>query len=450
MFLAERLEGGPRVAVRVLESGERGDGSALLESLREHVARVMALSARCPAIASLHECGRAEHGGIYIALERPEGPTLAEVLQGEARLDPARAVRIAARVAEVLESAHMLGIPHGGLVPRNIVLLGEDESVKLTEFGVSWLRARTCRDVESVAHSPYLAPEQLASGEATPQGDVYAVGAVLYEMLAGRPPEIQAPSRRRPSIQPLRKLRPDVSRSLEHVVTRALEPDPERRYRDMTDLFNDLWGQISPFSGRSPAQQDVRRRGLASGKRTRLIAGGIVFGAIAVVALLSRLLVAGPPALMSPEPQSAPLRQVAAPALTPLAPPAPPAPGPTPVVSEPEPQPVAPPPPMAPPRPEAVPPPPRPVAERPARPTPPPARAVVETSRPPAPPAPPAGQQEKSIRPAPRPAETPSPAAPTTVPAAAPVTAPAAARDAGEDGGAIIDWLLKESSSARR
>ena len=450
MFLAERVEGGPRVALRVLDGEKGGSGPDLLEPLREHVARVAALSARCTAIAILHECGRAEDGGIYLAVDPPEGPTLAEVLEQEARLEPERAVRLAVRVAEALESAHMLGIPHGGLTPRNIVLLGEDESVKLTEFGVSWLRARAHADVAAVADSPYLAPEQLASGEATAQGDVYAVGAVLYQMLSGRPPELQAPSRRRPSIQPLRKLRPEVSRSLEHVVTRALEPDPERRYRDMTDLFNDLWGQISPFSGPSPAQQDVIRRGLATGRRTRLLAVGIVGGAIVVIALLSRLLVTEPPALVSPASRPAPLPEVAAPAAdtvsqappvsepTPVPPPviaSPPAPEPPAPRQEPVPRPQEPAP-----RPQEPASPPTSPARRPVvAPTPPPARAAVEAPRPPARSTPPvvrpAGEREP-IPPASRPIETPAPTTP--------------ARDTSDDGAAIIDWLLKEGSSARR
>jgi eukaryotic-like serine/threonine-protein kinase len=533
LFLAERKAGGDRVAVRVLDGGENGaengPDDSLLESLREHVVRVSALNARCPAIASLHECGRAEGGGLYLALEHPEAPTLAEVLQREGQLEPERAVRLAVRVAETLESAHMLGIPHGGLAPRNIVLVGEDETVKLTEFGVDWLRARAGGvERHRASGSPYLAPEQRASGEATPQGDVYAVGAVLYEALAGRPPEAQTLSRRRVSIQPLRKMRPDVSRALEHIVTRALESDPERRYRDMTDLFNDLWSEISPFSGSPPAGLDAVPRRRPDGKRTRLIAVGIVFGAIGVIALLSRLLVAGPPALVSPPPPPAPLPQVAAPALAPPAPPpaavdsepepvappaiaapqpdavAPPA-APRPVVEPPArptpppvrataqappapPRPVVEPPPAratveappAPPRPVVEPParptppparatgqappaPPRPVVEPPARPTPPPVRATVEAPRPPARPAPSVGPQEKPIRPEPRPVETsPSPSAPRAAqapsapaPRAAQVPAPSApaaapARETSEDGGAIIDWLLKESSSARR
>jgi serine/threonine protein kinase len=512
LFLAERAEGGPRVAVRVLDESRSGPDSPLFERLREHVARVATLNARCAAIGTLQECGRAEGSGIYLAFEHPEGPTLAAVLQREKRLDPERAVRLGLRVAETLESAHMLGTSHGGLRPENIALVGEDESVKLTEFGVGWLRARARGDAEGVADSPYLAPEQWVSGEATPQGDVYAVGAILYEALAGRPPEVQAPARRRASIQPLRKLRPELSRSLERVVRRALEPDLERRYRDMTDFFNDLWSEITPFSGQSPAQQDIIRRGLATGKRTRLVAVGIVLGAIVLIGLLSRLLVSEPPALVSPARPPAPLPQVATPSPSqptpaPVPPPSaseptptPPTPAttaPPPVIASPptsqptspavpavpppvmvsppipKPAPAAPPPVIAspptpertpppapttpppviaspptpkpaPPRPEPAPQPPRPAQGSVVAPTPPPARAVLEAPRPPArsaPPVtrPPAPREEitpVTRPPGPRPAETPAPTAP--------------ARDAGDDGAAIIDWLLKDSSSARR
>jgi eukaryotic-like serine/threonine-protein kinase len=415
VFLAVRAGSGARVALRVL-GAETGRDGALFEELREHAARVATMSARCPAIAAIHECGRVEGGGLYLALEHPEGPTLAEVLRRHARLHPERAVRVAVRIAEALESAHMLGTAHGSLTPHNVVLVGEDEAVKLTQFGIDWAAHRIGRGGDAplgTGGSPYLAPEQILTGEATPQSDVYAVGAILYEALAGRAPEAQLPSRRRVSVQPLRKLRPDVSRSLEHVVTRALEPDPTRRYRDMTDLFNDLWSEISPFSTTAPTERDRMRRRRPTRGGSRMVAVSIVLGAVVVIALLSRLLVSEPPAPAIPARAPSARPEVAAPA-------------PPPAISAPAPvsQPPAPPPPVA------AAPPPRRIAE-------PRARAVVGTSRPARRPAP-------APRPAPSREETGPPARAAETPAAA------ATRESGEDSGAIIDWLLKESSSARR
>jgi serine/threonine protein kinase len=438
ILLAERAGSGTRVALRVL-ADESGHNGALFEAFREHAGRIATLSARCPAIAAIHECGRVEGGGLYLALEHPEGPSLADVLQRDGPLHPERAVRLAVRIAEALESAHMLGISHGSLTPHNVVLVGGDEAVKLTQFGIDWLRAASWIGPDggsspAAVDSPYLAPEQIVTREATPQSDVYAVGAILYEALAGRAPEAQLPSRRRASIQPLRKLRPDLSRSLEHVVTRALEPDPARRYRDMTDFFNDLWSEISPFSNTAPTKHHGMRRQRATASRSRIVAVGIVLGAVVVIALLSRLLVSEPPAPMAPARAPSPSPEVATPAPPP------------PAVSEPAPVSLPPalPPPALPPPVAAMPPPPRPVAEPPVRPVAEPPRPVAE---------PPVRPVAEPPRPTARPVPAPRPALPREEPAPparrAEAAAAAAARDS-EDSGAIIDWLLKESSSARR
>jgi hypothetical protein len=437
------------VALRVLDD-ETGRDSGLLEVLQEHAGRIAALSVRCPAIAAVHECGRAEGGGLYLALEHPQGQTLAEVLQREALMPPRRAVRLAIRIAEALESAHMLGIVHGSLTPHNVVLVGADETVKLTQFGIDWLRAARGRGGEGqpapTEASPYLAPEQILTGEATAQSDVYAVGAILYEALAGQPPVARMPSRRRATALPLRKVQPDVPQSLERVVMRALEPDAGRRYRDMTDLFNDLWSEVSPFPNATrPAEGAGLRRGRVSAGWSRVVAVGVVFAAVILVALVSRLLVSEPPAPVSPARAPAPRPEVAAPASPappPASEPAAPAalsPARPPVAATP-----APPPASEPAAPAALPPAQPPVAAVPAPPRPPDVRPAVE---------PPPRPVAQPPRPAARPAPAPSPATPREEPAPPPrsaeAAAAAAARDS-EDSGAIIDWLLKESSSARR
>jgi serine/threonine protein kinase len=435
-FLAEDAGTGARVALRVLDESVR-DGD-VFEALREHAGRVTALATRCPAIAAIYECGRAE-GAIYLALEHPSGPTLAETLQRDAPLTPERAVRLAIRIAEALESAHMLGIVHGSLTPRTVVLVGPDETVKLTQFGVDWLRA-TRRPGRASARSgvdgsPYTAPEQALSGEATPQSDVYAVGAILYEALLGRPPAAPLSTRRPGSTQPLRKARPEVTRTLEGVVMRALESDPARRYRDMTDFFNDLWSEVNPFSSTTAPDGGASRLPSMAGW-SRSLAVGIVLVVGGGIALLSWLLVGS-----SPEQLAAPRAVTPRPEATAVsAPPPPPASEPAPVPLPPVPPPVAAPPPALPP-----PAPNRPVVEKSVPPVPPqptvelPARPAVET--------PPA-----VARPAPTPRTVPAPRAEPTPPARSGAGAAAAAptRDSGEDAGAIIDWLLKESSSARR
>ena len=178
--------------------------------------------------------------------------------------------------------------------------MGADEAVKLTQFGIDWLRA-TRRSGRAgagagVEGSPYTAPEQALNGEATPQSDVYAVGAILYEALLGRPPAVALSTRRRVSVTSLRKIRPEVTRALDNIVLRALESDPARRYRDMTDFFNDLWGEVNPFSGPTPAPTGAVRRMTSTAGWSRSIAVGIVLLVGGGVALLSWLLIGGSPA----------------------------------------------------------------------------------------------------------------------------------------------------------
>ena len=446
LFLAEEAGTGARVALRVLDESAR-DG-AIFESLREHASRVTALAGRCPAIAAIHECGREDGGSIYLALEHPTGTTLAETLQREAPMHPDRAVRLAIRIAEALESAHMTGLVHGSLTPRMVVLVGSDEAVKLTQFGIDWLRA-TRRSGRAgagagVEGSPYTAPEQARSGEATPQSDVYAVGAILYEALLGRPPAAALSGRRRGGVTSMRKVRPEVTRSLDNIVLRALESDPARRYRDMTDFFNDLWGEVNPFSGSTPAPTGAVRRIASTAGWARSIAVGLVLGVGGSIALLSWLLIGGSPAPVTVPRAAAPRPESTVIAPPPSLPPSEPAsvalpPAPPPATEPPSrPERAAVATPSAPERP-VVEAPPRPAAETPARP-------VVQ-----APPRPAVEAPRTVARPAPVPR---SPAAvrvdpaPPARPEESPATAPA--RDDGDDTGAIIDWLLKESSSARR
>lgn len=422
LFLAEEAGTGARVALRVLdETGHDGD---LFEALREHTVQIAALAIRCPAIAAIHECGRGEGGGLFLALEHPAGPTLAETFQREAPMPPERAVRLAIRIAQALESAHMMGVAHGSLTPRTVILVGPDDAVKLTQFGVDWVRAtRRGRTGAAADGSPYAAPEQILSGEATAQSDVYAVGALLYEALAGRPPAAPGSSRRRAPSPSLRKGRPEVTAALDRVVMRALEADPTRRYRDMTDLFNDLWSEVNPFSSAADLERGAVPRGRAVKGWSRVVAVGIVLGAVGIIALLSWLLVGESPAPLAPSIATAPVAP--APPSEPTPPPATPPVTSPPVIAAP----LAPPPPaVLSPRPPAESPrstAPRPTVAAPTRPAVEAPRPATAPSRPPVDQAPPARTTEAA--------------------------ASAPARDSvGEDGGAIIDWLLKESSSARR
>ncbi|CAN5884063.1 hypothetical protein BH23ACT10_BH23ACT10_31230 [soil metagenome] len=168
-----------------------------------------------------------------IVMELVEGPTLADLVERDAPMAPAQAVPIAISIADALQAAHDRGLVHHDVKPRN-VLFDNDGALKVTDFGIA--RAASS-DITTVQGSPpYLAPEQARGGQSDRRSDIYALGCVLFEMLAARPPfegdssssvimaHIDAP------IPQLTDIRPDVPRELEAVVTRALAKEPDERY----------------------------------------------------------------------------------------------------------------------------------------------------------------------------------------------------------------------------
>src|SRR5258706_5279838 len=125
-------------------------------------------------------------------MELVEGVTTVARLQREGPLPAPEAARIAADVADALEEAHREGIVHRDVKPGNIMLTQEGE-VRVMDFGIAaaaWAESNTTTGAV-FGTAAYLSPEQAAGERATPASDVYALGAVLYEMLAGTPPFVR-------------------------------------------------------------------------------------------------------------------------------------------------------------------------------------------------------------------------------------------------------------------
>jgi serine/threonine-protein kinase len=177
------------------------------------------------------------NGRPGIVMEFVDGETLAERLGREERLSVADSVRIASGLLSALQSAHGAGIVHRDVKPGNVMLTAAGD-VKVTDFGI----ARAASDhtltetgmVIGTAH--YLAPEQVSGEPATPSSDLYAVGAILYETLAGqRPFEAETPiavamKRLAEEPPPVRSLRPDVPEPVANVIERSMSRAPSERY----------------------------------------------------------------------------------------------------------------------------------------------------------------------------------------------------------------------------
>jgi serine/threonine-protein kinase len=239
---------GRRVAIKRLRA-ELGDPRALERFARE-VRAAAALTH--PNLVTVFDVGD-DAGHPYFVMELVEGRTLAAAI-GAGPLAVDESARIADAVLAGLAAAHRAGLVHRDVKPAN-VLLGHAGSIKLTDFGI----ARAVHDAtasltatgEVLGTPTYLAPEQ-AQGRSVPPTDLYAVGVLLYEMLAGAPPFLAdtplatALAHRSAPVPSLVARRPDVPPRLVAVVERALEKEPARRFPDADAMRTALRAAMRP------------------------------------------------------------------------------------------------------------------------------------------------------------------------------------------------------------
>jgi serine/threonine-protein kinase len=185
----------------------------------------------------------------YLVFQYVQGRSLKDLIQANGPLDPGDAGQIAGQVAEGLAQAHLAGIVHRDVKPQNILLDAEGRA-KLIDFGIAtgeeW--TQVTREGAIVGSSRYMSPEQVQGRPVDQRTDVYSLGIVMYEMLAGEPPftgstivEIgRQHVRDRP--RPLTETRPDIPASLDRVAMRCLEKLPESRFQSMDELLGALVG----------------------------------------------------------------------------------------------------------------------------------------------------------------------------------------------------------------
>jgi serine/threonine-protein kinase len=201
-----------------------------------------------PHIVQVYDVGQ-QQGCPFFSLEYVEGGSLAQKLQGRPQ-DPEQAAQLMETLARAIHVAHQHGIVHRDLKPAN-VLLADGAVPKITDFGLAKRLDADIGQTQSgaVMGTPsYMAPEQAAGKvkEIGPATDVYALGAILYEMLTGRPPFQAATTldtvRQVLSEEPVppSRLQPGVPRNLEIICLKCLEKNPRQRYATAEQLADDL------------------------------------------------------------------------------------------------------------------------------------------------------------------------------------------------------------------
>jgi WD40 repeat protein/tRNA A-37 threonylcarbamoyl transferase component Bud32 len=246
-----------------------------------------------PNIVQIFEVG--EHDGHpYFSLEFVDGGSLAQKLDGTP-LPPQKAARLMETLARAMHAAHQAGVVHRDLKPAN-VLLTADGTPKITDFGLAKKLDADAGQTQSgaIMGTPsYMAPEQAGgkSKEIGPAADTYALGAILYELLTGRPP-FKASTPLDTVLQvvgdepvPPRKLQSKTPRDLETICLKCLQKAPGKRYATAADLAEDL----RRFQAQVPIQaRPVGRleRGVKWAKRRPAVAGLLAALVLAALGLV--------------------------------------------------------------------------------------------------------------------------------------------------------------------
>ncbi|MGH8579894.1 MAG: serine/threonine-protein kinase [Gammaproteobacteria bacterium] len=244
VYLAQDPDAGREVALKIVRGKQlAGPDGDLTRALFANEARLGALLDH-PNIVSIH--GACMDGDPhYIVMEYVPGSRTAQDFCRVDRLLPAYdAVSILVQCASALEHAHSKGVVHRDIKPRNILLTEQGEA-KLSDFGIAFSQSPG-QNLADAGSPLYMSPEQIEKSSVGPQSDLFSLGIVLYEMVAGKHPFA---AQNLPAIQhkilnsspaPLRHYRADIPPVLEMVVERVLAKNPTHRYQSARDFACDL------------------------------------------------------------------------------------------------------------------------------------------------------------------------------------------------------------------
>ena len=285
VYAAEDTRLGRMVALKVPLPDRGLDASGRRRFL--HEAR-SAAALDHPNLCAIHEVGEADTGHLFLAMPLYRGETLRARLEREGALSPEQAMEIAGQVARGLAAAHGAGIVHRDLKPANLMLL-PDGLVKVLDFGLAKARATgTSLTGAMLGTAAYMAPEQVRAEPVDGRTDLWALGVVLYEMVAGRKPfrgehEVSlAHAIVHDEPEPAAQAGRELPGGLEDLILELLAKDPARRPATAGAVEARL---AAIAAGRTPIPVRARRRRPA---RALIAAAGLAAAGLLAVVALSR------------------------------------------------------------------------------------------------------------------------------------------------------------------
>jgi serine/threonine-protein kinase len=258
IYQASHVETGVELAVKIVHARLASDPGVVARFKREGETLT---ALRSPHTITAYELGETDDGVLYIAMELLRGVNLYERFREEGPMPWRRMVAIALGVCHSLAEAHALGVVHRDLKPTNIHLErrgpGED-FVKVLDFGIAKILQHSRLDNADLTSAglmigtiDYMSPEQMVGGEITGASDLYTLGIVMYEMIAGQRPFPEAPSAASVLAAMLKPPPPLASvaivpAQLDRIVMRCLERDAANRYQTAAELAAELARLLEP------------------------------------------------------------------------------------------------------------------------------------------------------------------------------------------------------------
>jgi tetratricopeptide (TPR) repeat protein len=292
VYRAKDTRLGRTVALKFLPSQWSHDEDARQRFIREAQA---ASATNHPNICTIHDIETAPDGQLFIVMAYYDGQTLKQRLaSGPVALD--EALDIATQIADGLAKAHAQGVVHRDIKPGNVILT--EDGVRIVDFGLATFADALKLTVEhsTLGTAAYMSPEQVRGLSADARSDVWSVGVILYEMLAGHVPfqgshsEAISYAVRNEAPAPIRASRPQVPEAIEHLVFRAIHKDPSIRFangRELSRALRHVRGQSIPLDFRTEPVPVSSLSAVVDRKRARWkpLAGGAA--AVLAIAALS-------------------------------------------------------------------------------------------------------------------------------------------------------------------
>ncbi|HEY5924674.1 MAG TPA: protein kinase [Kofleriaceae bacterium] len=267
VYLAEHITLGRKEAIKILMPSLAADPH-FVSRFRREARAVNRL--RHPNIIAIYDFGQLVDSRFYLSMEYADGESVYRLLKLAGRFDIPRALHVLGQLAYAVHHAHSRGVVHRDLKPDNLILVGDDETLKVLDFGVAKIVATDHQDSVALSSSNliwgsprYMSPERARGIGNDPRSDLYAIGVMAWELIVGLPPFMGGPDevirahlKEKPIPPSAQRALGDVPPELDALILKCMAKKPEERFQSAADVY----AAMTKVAGYPSAKTETRRR----------------------------------------------------------------------------------------------------------------------------------------------------------------------------------------------